>query len=700
MSFIAAIKQFKPATSHWLVATIVLFSIFARVSAQTLHFDKTVGESVSLPPFSTSGCTYTWVCDNPAIGLGSGGAGNVPVFIAKNSGNSPVTATITATPTNDGFAYIANAVTDNVSVINTSTHLLVKNVSVDNQPWGVAVSPDGKYVYVVNANNQNGPKTNSTLSVIDAATNTTVGPPIVLKEGAGSIAISPDGKKAYVAHKVSNQVAVIDLSSYAVSYFSITYALAVAVSSDGKRLYVVADSNTATGKLFIINPADNKYIGSPIDIGLNVTGIVVSPDCSKVYITNDYTNTISVIDAQSLTVSPVTVGNNPFAITISPDGNTVYVANSGSNSVSIFNTVTKAVSNLPLPGIPEGIAMSPNGKEVYVACQSPDQVIVINTATNTILPPIITGGMSAISLGSFVSAGIGCNNLPVTYTITVNPAPIIADPGSISSTLSTRYGTASTAQTISVAGNYLTGGIVVTAPAGFELSKDDITFTGTLTVGTGGNVAATEIFVRLKATTPAGSPAGNITLTSPGAADVQVPVDGAVIKAPLTITADNKTKFAGDVNPVLTVSYAGFVNNEGPAQLTIPPLITTTATTISPVGKYPITVSGAVAANYAVTSYVPGVLEILSGEIVAPNAFTPNGDGINDTWDVKYLNLYAGCTVEIMNRFGNKVFQSVGYPVAWDGTYNNADLPAGTYYYVIRLRSGAKPITGYIAIIR
>ncbi|WP_299514321.1 PKD domain-containing protein [Mucilaginibacter sp.] len=85
---------------------------------------------------------------------------------------------------------------------------------------------------------------------------------------------------------------------------------------------------------------------------------------------------------------------------------------------------------------------------------------------------------------------------------------------------------------------------------------------------------------------------------------------------------------------------------------------------------------------------------------VVPNTFTPNGDGINDTWDIKYLSSYPHCTIEVLNRYGERVYFSNNYPVAWDGRYKGADLPVGTYYYIINPNSGRKPITGYLTIIR
>jgi gliding motility-associated-like protein len=85
---------------------------------------------------------------------------------------------------------------------------------------------------------------------------------------------------------------------------------------------------------------------------------------------------------------------------------------------------------------------------------------------------------------------------------------------------------------------------------------------------------------------------------------------------------------------------------------------------------------------------------------VIPNTFTPNGDGINDTWNILYLNSYPGNTVEIFDRYGKKIFSSIGYSIPWDGTYNGVVLPSGTFYYVIDPKNGRKVIAGSVTIVR
>lgn len=83
-----------------------------------------------------------------------------------------------------------------------------------------------------------------------------------------------------------------------------------------------------------------------------------------------------------------------------------------------------------------------------------------------------------------------------------------------------------------------------------------------------------------------------------------------------------------------------------------------------------------------------------------PNAFSPNGDGVHDVWNITNLSDYPGCTVAIFNRYGQRVYYSVGYGTPWDGTVAGKPLPMATYYYVIHLKNGFTPLSGSITIIR
>jgi gliding motility-associated-like protein len=85
---------------------------------------------------------------------------------------------------------------------------------------------------------------------------------------------------------------------------------------------------------------------------------------------------------------------------------------------------------------------------------------------------------------------------------------------------------------------------------------------------------------------------------------------------------------------------------------------------------------------------------------VIPNIFSPNGDGVHDTWVIESLESYPGCVVQIYNRYGQMVQRFINYTTPWDGKINGKDAPIGTYYYIIDPKNGRKPITGFVDIIR
>jgi len=87
-------------------------------------------------------------------------------------------------------------------------------------------------------------------------------------------------------------------------------------------------------------------------------------------------------------------------------------------------------------------------------------------------------------------------------------------------------------------------------------------------------------------------------------------------------------------------------------------------------------------------------------KIVIPNTFSPNGDGINDTWNVDALSDYPDASVLVFDRYGKRIFESKGYGKPWNGTYNGSLLPEGAYYYIIDLKNNTQKRSGWVFIVR
>jgi gliding motility-associated-like protein len=254
-----------------------------------------------------------------------------------------------------------------------------------------------------------------------------------------------------------------------------------------------------------------------------------------------------------------------------------------------------------------------------------------------------------------------------------------------------------------------------------------------------------------------------------------------VTKAPLTITArDRSSVYLGQI-PSLTAVYTGLLNGDVVTMLDQAPTLSTAATAGSDAGVYAITVSGGSDNNYSYV-YVNGSLTIskanqtiefkevpsglrttqvfslqatstsglrvyfesadpsiasVNGSVLTINKegsvvitalqngdhnwnpasdvrksvvtlptfdnitslFTPNADGMNDHWYIPDIEQYGQIAVKIYNRYGKLIYESADYKNDWNGTFNGAQLPSASYYYIIK--SSAKgTIAGTVNIIR
>ncbi|NTE22440.1 gliding motility-associated C-terminal domain-containing protein, partial [Agrobacterium tumefaciens] len=222
---------------------------------------------------------------------------------------------------------------------------------------------------------------------------------------------------------------------------------------------------------------------------------------------------------------------------------------------------------------------------------------------------------------------------------------------------------------------------------GFKMGDTETAFSTKPTVSTTANrnVAGTYTLV------PAGGVANNYSL---------VYVNGTLIVNALptvNIVSNKGTDISKGETVALTASggtsyswstASGIISGQNTAILTVRPAQTTT---------YTVRVTNASGCN-SVESITINVAE--DYKLVANNILTPNGDGVNDTWLVKNIDLYPNNEVRIFDRNGREMYSKKTYDNSWNGTFGGNDLAEGTYYYIITYGPNKLVQKGFITLIR
>jgi len=206
-----------------------------------------------------------------------------------------------------------------------------------------------------------------------------------------------------------------------------------------------------------------------------------------------------------------------------------------------------------------------------------------------------------------------------TMSISVRK-PIISSTTASITSLNTTYGLASTTRTINVSGQYIIQNILLTVPNGFEVSSNASTgFANTLTLtASGGNIASTSAYIRLKANAGVGNFTGTVVLTSDAADNLSIPIATSYVAAgPLTVTATYFQKFYGSKITLTAGSRSftstGLMNGETIGSVTLSATSGTEANDAP--GLYNVTPSAATGGTFSTSNYnivyVPGQFQVL-----------------------------------------------------------------------------------------
>lgn len=327
--------------------------------------------------------------------------------------------------TPDGnYLYVAGQASANVLVVSTASNSVVANIPVGYTPVELAVTPDGSQVFVVN-------RASYSVSVISTASQTvTATVPVASKPMA--VAFSADGTKAYVP-LYGGAVDIIDTATKNVTSFGgVTNPSSVAVARN--HVYV---GNQGTATVTVHDLSGNLL--ATISGIVSPSWMAATPDGNRLYVSNGNTAAVTAIDLNSnSTMATIPTGSMPTSVAVSADGAYVYVTNEYAMTMSQISTATNTVTatNGRVGSYPFSVVTSPGGgSSVVPSCT------YSLSGSGASFP-------AAGGAGSFnVTAPTGCS-----WSVTNNPGWVIgfntlsgSGNGTVSYTVTANSGAAQTA---------------------------------------------------------------------------------------------------------------------------------------------------------------------------------------------------------------------------------------------------------------
>ncbi len=248
-----------------------------------------------------------------------------------------------------GFLFVANSVSNNVTVVqlNATTGLANKttSISVGTSPEGLVFDSYNGFVYVANGG------TNNVTALNASAYNSTIGHVVVTNMGSISVGKTPMGMAfdavngtIYVADNGGHNVSVINGSSALISKNTVLFTLSVGSDPSGivfdpmnNNVYV---ANTLSNNLSVIDATNNTVVGF-INVSGGPTSVAFDSQNGYIFAGSGTSGNVTAIAPSSVSGAIVQVlkaGTTPSALAFDGSGN-LYVANKGSGNLTVFSTV-------------------------------------------------------------------------------------------------------------------------------------------------------------------------------------------------------------------------------------------------------------------------------------------------------------------------------------------------------------------------
>jgi YVTN family beta-propeller protein len=224
------------------------------------------------------------------------------------------------------------------------------------------------------------------VQVVDTRTGTVLAHADTAGRATG-LAVSPDGRRVYVVNGWTGAVTEVDPDTGAVvdRLFTQVQLSQAAMRPDGRRLYV-----SASGSVAVIDPEHFRVVAA-VKVPGQPQGLAVHPNNQVLYVANAQDGTVGIIDtATAFQTSTVQVGGLPQHLAISPDGKRLYVSGMSlgektPGTLSVIDTTTNQVVGALAVGRGAGsVAVTPDGATVYLTLSKEGSVVVVDTATMTV----------------------------------------------------------------------------------------------------------------------------------------------------------------------------------------------------------------------------------------------------------------------------------------------------------------------------
>jgi gliding motility-associated-like protein len=451
------------------------------------------------------------------------------------------------------------------------------------------------------------------------------------------------------------------------------------------RIFNWTNDNTSIGLAASGNQGIPSFTAVNTGAAPVTAHITVTPaPASYAYAANSPGNSVSLINTitgntEQVITEGMPANSSPQRLLFSPDKSLLYVENEGSHSIAVINTVTnKVVTTFPAGFDPVGMVISPDGSKLYITDGSTNQLTTFSTADYSVIKTVTTG------------------DIPYDLTISADGKKLyIINAGS------------NIVQFYDTATGYFEYAIITgTTPNSIIISPDN----KTLYVANYNShdvavidIAARRILYKIDVGT-----AANCLAISPDGARLYVSLinDKKVIVIN-TLTRSIVTPIDVGQNPAgITTNSDGskvYVVNSLSPYISVINAATNAVTQQIPVqsgGRFMAILSDNECPGLPVQFAITVNPSAVPVDISIPNSFSPNGDGSNDLWAIAGLSAYPQNTVEVFNRYGQRIFRSAGYSTSWDGTFNGHPVPPATYYYIVNLKNGKKALSGSVTVVK